>query len=379
MNRDNPPTFQLNPMSIASPKFFLALLAVLSPALCATAADKMPPRPDSPSQFLEFWKSTPELLSEQTRLASEKVRKTLAANPPSTNPSEERQLALHTLDGIFHDTRLDATDAFPNILEAAAADILKQLKQARPATGIRISKLYNHGFIIETPSSIIGIDLVRGKTADKKTHRQLISDALMAEIAGHLDILLVTHRHPDHADLFTAGQLAKRFRPVIAPTGLWENTSPNIIHLREAARDFSLPGKNASLRIRAYPGYQGWHKETPNNLYEITTPEGLTLVHTGDHWCKYEENDMLAAIGKNKTVDLLFLNTWGLVLPEIADAVNRMAPALVISGHENELGHGPDKREPFWLSPRLLGQLRAPSVIMAPGETFHSNSEQTAR
>lgn len=331
-----------------------------------------------PTTSLAFFRKAefPLFLAEHCRLTTEAMWKTFDLHPPTTNPSPERWLALYALDGLLHDERLDtANNAFQKLHEAAGQRILAQLKQPRPKSGFRIHKLYSSGIIIQTATATIGIDLVRGGIVRNYDNNKLVSDNLIKEIASHLDILLVTHYHRDHADLLVAESLAEKSRPAVVPPKLWENVSPNILHLRDETREFPLSGSNVPLRVRIHPGIQKSRNpanDALNNVYEITTPEGFTFVHTGDFWVDGEKkNELIARIGEGKKVDLLFSACWAIrYSKEFSDAVNRMNPALVIATHENELGHTGRSREPFWLNQRGFALLKAPSIFIAPGETY---------
>lgn len=336
-----------------------------------------------PTTALNFKGDLSVFLTEYSRLTTEAAWKILDIHPPSTRLSDERWLALLAIDGIFHNDRIDATNAFADFYEIAASRVLRQLERGRPKSGFLIHRFYNHGFIIQTPSATIGIDLIRGGMRDNYKGRKLISDGLMRKIVAHLDILLVSHFHRDHADLFVADLLAEKSRPVIAPTGLWEDVSPHILNLRDEVRNFPNKDGNASLRVRIHPGFQRQfsfnnpEKDAPNNVYEVTTSEGFTFVHTGDYWVEGDENDMIAGIGDGKKVDVFFVNTWGIRYSSTyAAAVNRLSPALVISSHENECGHPVVQREPYFLDPRILARLTPPTLIMVPGETYASPSER---
>jgi hypothetical protein len=46
-------------------------------------------------------------------------------------------------------------------------------------------------------------------------------------------------------------------------------------------------------------------------------------------------------------------------------------PALVLTGHENELGHTIDHREPNWLTYERFAGSAAPFVVMTWGEFYH--------
>ncbi len=50
-------------------------------------------------------------------------------------------------------------------------------------------------------------------------------------------------------------------------------------------------------------------------------------------------------------------------------------PDLVISAHENELGHGIHSRHPFWKMHKRSKSIAYPLLVMSWGEAFHYYSK----
>jgi L-ascorbate metabolism protein UlaG (beta-lactamase superfamily) len=121
-----------------------------------------------------------------------------------------------------------------------------------------------------------------------------------------------------------------------------------------------LQAKNTSLSVLVYPGTQG---NVLNNVYVITLPEGQTIMHTGDQ--DFIE-DLAAKMGAGQ-VDILFVQCWMLPMDQFVAGVK---PALVITGHENEMLHTIDHRESYWLTFRRISEAKALFVIMAWGESY---------
>jgi hypothetical protein len=73
----------------------------------------------------------------------------------------------------------------------------------------------------------------------------------------------------------------------------------------------------------------------------VTTPEGVTIMHTGD-------NQTSETLPDGVTVDILLLNAWvnesGFSSPEVGmtNSINKLTPKLTILGHIQELGHSYD-------------------------------------
>jgi len=169
--------------------FFSAFIALYFSLLFATDL--------SAQTKLHYWGDSTTFLQEQASIVIEEAYKTLAAYPPGTTVSNERRLALFALDALFHDTRLDNGQAFMAYMERTIGKIAVDIRNNKPSgKAIRVFRFYNHGFIIQTPSVTVGIDLVRGGRAANP----FISEQLMRSIVEQCDILFITHAHGDHTD-----------------------------------------------------------------------------------------------------------------------------------------------------------------------------------
>ena len=129
-----------------------------------------------------------------------------------------------------------------------------------------------------------------------------------------------------------------------------------------------------------FPGHQ--MRSIPNNVYLVTTPEGLTLVHTGDQINEGDfmvDFDWIDEVAKNHKVDVLMPIAWTTDIFRIVKGFN---PKLVLPGHELELGHTVWDRLPYWGDDEYLGlnyaELKTskyPVVALIWGESYHYVSE----
>ncbi|MBD1423059.1 MBL fold metallo-hydrolase [Sphingobacterium chuzhouense] len=314
------------------------------------------------AQIRQYYHKDPQsLLEDQSTIILDHVYKTLDRYPPDTLYTNERKLALFSLDGIMHDTRMDTSMTLKNYFKYVLDRVIDSLQSNKTATGIRIFKVYNHGFIIQSESVTIAIDLVGS------SRHWYIDDSQIQKLIDLSDVLFVTHRHGDHADAAVADMFAKQEKKVIVPTGLWEEKSSNYIHLRDSSatitKDIVL-GNSKQLKIKVFPGHQD---NVPNNIYAITTPENLTVMHTGDQANK-NDRSWIRELRNEVETDVLLLHCW---MPNLEEAINSINPRLIITGHENELQHSIDHREPYWLTFNKMKSITTPYVIMAWGEYYH--------
>lgn len=329
-------------------RFFLCVVCVSISALSIAQGQKEQP-------VMVSWGDADALLTRQATSMFNLIGNTLEEYPPAIGQPIVRKLALYNMDALLHETRYDQSPVLHQFMAKRITAALTDL--SRPLDGgMKIYKLYNDGFIVRTPTVTVAFDLYRGKT--------LIPDSLMQAIVDKCDILFVTHLHEDHADKQVAEMFIKAKKPIWAPSNLWEDNA-QVQHIRsDKLIEKQIQIRDNILKVTVLPGNQG---QLINNIYEITTPEGFNVIHTGD---QYNEKDMEWLSQINRQIpepDVLIVNCWTLHLNLLVDDFN---PKLVITGHENELGHTIDHREPYWLSFQKLEQISKPYVLMTWGEYY---------
>ena len=104
-----------------------------------------------------------------------------------------------------------------------------------------------------------------------------------------------------------------------------------------------------------------------NNVTLVRSPEGLIFCHTGDQ-SNEDDFSWIDKVGDQYEVDVLIPNCW---TTDISRAARGFDPELIITGHENELGHSIDHREPFWLTYDRLSRTSYPFLVMTWGESYH--------
>jgi len=312
---------------------------------------------------LQYWNNPDGMLQEQAALLFEQAHVIFEKYPPSSVACDERKLALFSLDALLHDVRLDNTKALTDYVEKRFLHVLQKLENEKLGENeIRIHKLFNHGYIVKTPSVTVGFDIFRGG----RPQNPFVSDSTIESVVNQCDMLFISHEHGDHADKSVVQIFCDKSKTVIAPPGLWENMSPQMKYLRGEGvitEKISIPGKNAELTVRVFPGHQG---TLINNVYAVTTPEGITVMQTGD---QANDDDMkwITRVSNEVKVDILLVQCW---IPEPEKSVDGIKPELIITGHENEMGHTIDHRESFWLTFRRYVNIKVPYIVLAWGESY---------
>lgn len=263
--------------------------------------------------------ATPEPQSPYSQLQT-----TLRSQRPTDGDKEIRRAAILALDehlkNDYSRQDPDMIALYEDMMGFVEAEINEDV-----STGVRIWSMYNHGYIVKTPSTVLAFDLVNGYS----NWNYQIPDAVLQQI----QVLFVTHRHRDHRDPSTTRDIATFGGEVVAPSEDEEELGYGTIYL-SAGEELTVAG----LHVKAF---NGLHGSTPVRIYKVTTPEGLTIMHTGD-------NQTSDTLPEGETVDILLLNAWvnesgsASAIIGMRSCITRLAPRLTIPGHIQELNHDYD-------------------------------------
>jgi L-ascorbate metabolism protein UlaG (beta-lactamase superfamily) len=293
--------------------------------------------------------------------------------PPALVEHPVRRAALIRLDDVLHIESAPLKEPVQMFYRERMERAVTDIEQTKVTEGMRVWKLYNHGFLIRTPLVSIAFDIVPGMPSKTVTGFSISPDVLKRLVA-QADVMFISHMHYDHANQDVARIFLDSQKPVVAPEGLWANIpdlstrltypkrSTEIVH-SIAVRDGSV-----TLKVVAYPGHQG--KAPIVNVNLVATPDGFTVVHTGDQ-SGFEgpggDFDWIAQIGRDHHVDLLLPNCWG---NELGRTIRGVNPELVITGHENEMSHTVDHREDYTQTYNHLFESHYPAIVMGWGESY---------
>jgi len=318
-----------------------------------------------------------DYLDRQAKVFLDTVQAIISEYPPQINEVRERGLAKLLLDAIFHEHFAAFRKPVQQFFHTQAEKVITELERANVNEGARIWKIYNMGFIVKTKSVTIAFDLATGETSGSEEFQ--LNDSEIERLVNQCDVLFISHWHPDHADLRIAKQFIKLGLPVIAPDQVWkgEPIHSEILQMeRVVHKTQKLKLKKESLDVVVYPGHQ-WKRHI-NNVVLVTTPEGITIAHTGD---QINEGDFMIdfewidEVHKYNSVDIMMPNAWTM---DIFRQVKGFKPKLVMPGHELELGHTVWDRLPYWgddeylkLNYAELKESKYPVVALIWGESFH--------
>ena len=338
-------------------KRFLSLLM----AVCCVAIAM--PTSAQTKKPLKFHGNPDYYLEVQGEHLFRAVDEGLDAFPPTPGDDIKRRLALYNLDALLHDYRYDNSPAFCAFVEWRHSKLIADLN-APHKKGLKIYKIYNDAFIARTKSVSVAFDISRCRC--RGFQERIISDANVKAMVEHCDVMFLTHNHGDHVDPFVVDLFVKAGKPVIATSNILVGVE-GVTHYRDndGPIDVEVELKNGKrLKVKIYPGYQS---KLLNNVYAVTTPENYTICHTGDLSHKRNFSWIPSVKEDSPRIDALLLNCW---TNSPLKAVEGFNPRIVVTGHENEMGHTIDHREAYWLTFKKYAALENNYVVMAWGEWY---------
>ena len=310
---------------------------------------------------LAYWGKEDAYLMKQSSHMFDIVDEALAAFPPVPGASLDRKLALYNLDAMLHEVKYDNSEPFCAFVDKRMQRVIEDMK-APLKKGMKVYKIYNHGFVARTKKACVAFDVVRGYC--KGQH--LLSNDQVDAIVENCDVLFLTHNHGDHVDRYVADRFIEAGKPVIAPDEILANVE-GVTHYRSETdvldRDVTLADGDV-LKVKIFPGMQD---QMMCNVYVVTTPDQYVVAHTGDQYNREDLEWLVNVKDVVPKIDALMINCWTYNLKDVIEGFD---PRYVITGHENEMGHTIDHREAFWLTFQKMQPINHDYVVMAWGECF---------
>lgn len=209
---------------------------------------------------------------------------------------------------------------------------------ARPRGPLTLAYIANEGVLLSSGDKKVLIDALFDKPhPDYRAPSPEALDGLMKGTPPFdgVDLLLVTHDHPDHFDAALAARYlaASAGTTLVAPSDAvaslrkaaaaeWGKIEPRVVSLdlkvgEKSARDFS------GLAVKAFRTLHSGDRESPMNLIYLFDLEGWRVVHEGDSPGKSEE---FARLGLGaEAIDLALVHFW---FPLVPDGVRLLRDVL---------------------------------------------------
>ena len=359
-------------------KFYILLILLgLFANLIDTTAQFHDPKKGGGKPDSQLSQKDNDYLDRQAKVFLDTIQSILSENKATYPENRERGIAKLLMDAVFHEHYAAFRKPVQQFFHDRVNEVIKELEETEIQEGIRIWKIYNMGFIARTKTVTLAFDLVSGITSGSEDFA--MNSSQMDRLVKQCDALLITHRHQDHAEKNIAQRFIDLGLPVLSPDEVWSGDPihSEIIHPdRNGDKLQKLKLKNYKLDLVVFPGHQ--MRSIPNNVYLVTTPEEITIAHTGD---QINEGDFMIDfewidhVAENHQVDVLMPIAWTMDIYRIVKGFN---PKLVLPGHELELGHTVWDRLPYWGDDEYLelnyAELKAseyPVVALIWGESYH--------
>ena len=250
-------------------------------------------------------------------------------------------LILGTYPPLHPDTKM----FYKFMLEKAIIEIKTEVV----TEGATIWQIYNHGFVVKTPSKTFGFDL--------KDYFN-IKDFL--DLADILDVYFISHEHGDHYSTSLINAMKALGKPVVGPAEWY------LVPVKMNSGDTMTI---AGLSVTAHYGLHS----VPVRQFEIITPEGLKFLHTGD-------NQDSATLPDVTNINVMLLNCWindsGAIawIEGVRKAIDIIRPDVTLPGHMIELGHLGSRSPPVPYRDPIAsnnGSLASEYYMLGWGERYH--------
>lgn len=268
---------------------------------------------------------------------------------PQTDNLIIRENSFGSIDdlilGTFPPLHYGTQAFYIEMLEKAFLEI--QIEQV--TEGATIWQIYNHGFVVKTPSVCLGFDLY-----------DYFDIPEFVKLAELIDVYFISHEHGDHFSNALIRAVDDLNKPVVGPAEF------DRIPVKMNAGDSRVI---SNLTVVAHDGLHS----VPVRQFEVITPEGLKFLHTGD-------NQTSLTLPSVEDIDVLMLNAWinesgsASYISGIRNAINKVKPRVTLPGHILELGHLGGPHTPVTYLNVLKadnGELSSKYYVLGWGERYH--------
>ena len=286
------------------------------------------------------------------------IKENLYRERPQTGDFEIRKLSLSSID-LIASNRYFNKDKLSEYWLAMFNKAVLEIQNEVVTEGATIWLIYNHGFVVKTPTVCFGFDLF-----------DYFDTSEFLQLGDLLDVLFISHVHKDHWSVKLVVEMNKLGKPVVGPSEMPSNA---------VSKPMSA-GDNAFISGLHVIAHYGRHSD-PVRQFEVLTPEGIKFLHTGD-------NNSIYTMHSVAEVDVLMLNAWiewsgGRIRPDkVKKAIDKVNPRVALPAHINELLHVEGgSTVPHWIDAYLVYGYELPYdyAVLSWGERYHfdHNSNDT--
>jgi L-ascorbate metabolism protein UlaG (beta-lactamase superfamily) len=248
----------------------------------------------------------PALAPAQTPAASyatlDRLRETVIAEGARFDPAQ-RDAMLKALEAFVlqppYDRNPDAVRHFRAMCDHAIGEIAAEQGDT---PGVKIWKFYSSAYVCRSGRTVFAFDLNQGVNAKRwtpsgapgwapppKTGADFVmTDAQIARLAGLIDVAFYSHEDEDHVchafmdALVKAGKTVVVTAPVLRLPGYGDLAARLTVLTPETGKTYHF----GALTVEGLATWQTYANPArpwvANNIYLVTTPTGLVLMHKGD-------------------------------------------------------------------------------------------------
>ncbi len=292
------------------------------------------------------------------------VQKTLRKNPPNGGDQMLRRHALCMLDEPLHIR--SALEPVKQFIRSNVDLAISQIRTERVAAGATIWKFYNHGWVVRTANHTWAHDIYEGPEG-------LITGDQIDAILDKVEVLFLSHWHGDHSSPRVMKRARDKGIPVLVTPWPAEGGYADYIRSEMTDANGSLdwltvvqPGSSGEILELQYHAFPGHQDQLLNNAYAVTV-DGMTILQMGDQW-NLDDFVWIDSVKTRQRTDILLPNVWTAQMKRVLVGVS---PRVVVPGHENEIGHSFEHREPYDQSYEVLAPAECQWHVMTWGERVH--------
>jgi hypothetical protein len=244
------------------------------------------------------------------------IRENLLMNRPQTGDLEIRKQSFACIDELVTGSYSKQQDEIYKFYRLMLEKAMIEINNEKVESGATVWQIYNHGFIVKTPSVLLAFDLY-----------DYYGCAHLKELAGLLDVMFITHNHTDHLSPELEQEMVKLNKPVIRSVNSSVTHASTTINVGDSINEVKL----------LVTQHTGLHS-IAIQMFEVVTPEGIKIFHTGDN----QTSETLPVVNN---VDILLLNAWvnesgwTSSIEGSRNAINKIKPKVTLPGHILEIGH----------------------------------------
>lgn len=282
-----------------------------------------------PASYFDTWTDIPGMAAQL-----DGIHTSLLQNPPGVGNPWIREMCTIFVDDYLQQPNINRSSTMEKFFVRRVLTALGEIETTRVTQGVRVWHIYNHGYIFKTPKICFGVDVVTTRHIWNLAWN--IPEEIPYRLAGVMDLMYVTHRHSDHADMELISRMIALNKPVIVQDLVRTQFPDGALGIESDTR------KNIrGLIVFARPGIHVYDngRNVPCVTYEITTDTGVRIYHTGDH-------DYAESLTWREPPDILIPKFDGVSPkypnPKVLEILFSYGePGLIIPGHINELAHYP--------------------------------------